>query len=220
MNTMTQIFLTIGIVICGFSVCNSTAQPVVTNNINRDWQIDTNCFFSDMEFGYETFRPPEPWHDAILQPPICCVFAGNRTTNAVLFLQMPPTNLFSIELLDSHGKPVGKTREGKMYGLSLTQKYIANWRNKQNLRPAGMWYLISPNDTNAHCTVGFFSLRSAFRIEQPGEYTLHLRLRLIEARSDSSGQLYFPMVWLPEVTAKVQIRPEDIPKTNPVPSGQ
>ena len=150
--------------------------------------------------------------------PVCCVnlsnnrigdFARNKT-NQDYFLNMPRENLFAIELLDASGKPVGKTATGSQFGLPLTDKQVTDWYDKA----------LNPTNTSRHETfiysfpheafqIGFFSIPEMFEIKEAGEYTLHVRMRLIQ-RSQ--------LVWLPEATGKVVIRPEDI--LPPPPPGQ
>jgi len=42
-------------------------------------------------------------------------------------------------------------------------------------------------------------------ITEPGEYELYLQMRLVQIGKDKSGQIYYPITWLPEVTTKIQI---------------
>ena len=145
--------------------------------------------------------------------PTCLVLVTNQTTNEFSFayLSMPATNLFSIEMFDSNGKPVVKTPLGKMFGLPLTQKQISDWFNDKHwqiIRHGRAWGIdpLSEEQTRS------FSIPEAFEIKEAGEYTLHVHMRLIGNGPDASGQ--FPITWLPKAVAKVQIRPEDIQKPN------
>jgi hypothetical protein len=171
-----------------------------------NWAADTNGLSCTVVLSYFY---PEPK----VRPPVCFVNGINESTNLVRGLNMPPTNLFSIELFDPNGKPVERTAEGKMFGLPLTQKQIEDWCNKMTKRRwrNGLFYL-SKNTPPPGVSISGFSIPQAFQIRNPGEYTLRLRMRLIQLRMDASGHRYFPVGWLPEVVAKVQIRPEDIPK--------
>jgi hypothetical protein len=170
-----------------------------------DWKPETN--------GLSCTVAISPYADHGFRPPFCYVHGLNEFTNWVRGLKMPPTNLFEIELSDPQGRPVEKTAEGKMFGLPLTQKQIEDWCNKMARRGwrDGLFYL-SKNTSPPGVTISGFSIPQAFQIRNPGEYTLQLRMRLIQLRMDASGHRYFPVGWLPEVVAKVQIRPEDIPK--------
>jgi hypothetical protein len=142
-------------------------------------------------------------------PPVCLVCITNETTNGIWVPLMPATNLFSIELFDPKGQPVQKTSFGKMFELPLTQKRISDWYNDKH------WQIIRHGrasfvDSLEKAQIRSFSIPEAFEIKEAGEYALHVQMRLIGNGPDSSGQ--FPITWLPEVTAKVQIRTGDIAK--------
>ena len=125
-------------------------------------------------------------------------FAANKT-NCDWFLNMPSTNLFSVELYDLSGKPVGKTKEGLQFGLPLTSQQIEDWNYQMmSHRDGARLCMICPHDSRQ---VGVISIRENFEIKQAGEYILHLRMRLI---------MNMQYAWLPETTGKVLIRPEDI----------
>jgi hypothetical protein len=126
------------------------------------------------------------------------------------------TNLMSIELLDSDGKPVEKTAEGLKYGKFLTeQQYEAFF--KSGKRPAFLrGYAFIPSDAGVyHGGYGLdsFSIPELFKLTKPGEYTLRVQIRM--------GQMEFPekklkrLIMPPEGTAKIQIRSGDISPTNP-----
>ena len=200
----------------------------------RDWQVDTNGLSVRGVNLYNSsdvpYLPPMLNHIRP-QAPICYVDGWGTYTNTIEwkgFLWMPPTNLCRLKLFDSKGQPVEKTADGKMFDLPLTQEQIAAWdraAQKKNGGNSSAWHLIfrpaHPGGLNIP-TAGpiVFTLQPLFKVTEPGEYTLHLRLRLIQTKEDSSGQVYFPMVWMPEVTAKVQICPEDISPENLLPNGQ
>ena len=132
----------------------------------------------------------------------------NYKTNCDCFLNMPRENLFSIDLYDSSGNRVNKTDSGNQFGLPLTKQQIEDWLNK-NRRWHGYLSMICPGEG---LQAGVFSIPEMFVIKQPDEYTLHVRMRLMQG-----PQL---VAWLPEATAKVQIRPEDIAPKSSLPNTQ
>ena len=190
-----QTTITWVILMSGLLTAKGSFVEIATNNLG----YFTN-FSSSVKIDY-----PYP-----TRTPICYVnlsnnrigdFARNQTNNDY-FLNMPRENLFAIELLDASGKPVGKTASGSQFGLPLTDKQVTDWYNKAmnhtNPRRSATLIAILPHNT---LPVGFFNIPEMFEIKEAGEYTLHVRMRLIKRSL---------FVWLPEATSKVQIRPEDI----------
>jgi hypothetical protein len=150
-------------------------------------------------------------------PPICCVNLINDTTNAFYGGFRPsPEMLFKIDLFDSNNIPVAKTDMGKKYGEPVTQEQLKEWY-KKNVNGRGWGTFLLP-PLSARQQISQFSIPEVFQLKQTGEYTLHLNMRLMQSQHDSSGKLYFSIIWLPEVAAKVQIQPEDIASTNLPPS--
>ena len=147
----------------------------------------------------------------------CCVYVANITTNDILgCLRLPIEAVSKIDLFDQQGKPVVKTDAGKQFTF-WTQKQIKAWYDEMNKRRWGrrgfrinaMFYQQISGDV---------SLTQLFQINQPGEYTLHVSVLSVKSEQDKSGNLL--AILLPEVIAKVQIRSEDIPSTNSIPSSQ
>jgi hypothetical protein len=136
---------------------------------------------------------------------------NNYKTNCDWFLDMPRENLFGIELFDSPGNSVTKNERGLQFGLPLTSEEITEWRNR-TMNPTNFpqheFVMICPGES---LPIGFFGIPEMFLVKQPGEYTLHVRTRLIQGTQ---------FTWLPEATAKVQIRPEDIAPKSSLPNTQ
>jgi len=150
-----------------------------------------------------------------LDPSGCSIFVYNySTTGNVGCLRMPATNLCRIILLDKQGHKVKKTALGMMYGWPLSQEQIEDWRHHWHNSHQRMLVSInamgSPKPYYDAIEMCHFSLKDAFEIKKAGEYELHVQLRLIQVGKDSSGKIYYPVTWLPEVVAKIHIRPEDI----------
>jgi len=196
-------------------------QP--STRAERDWQMDTNGLSYEVLIYTNSSDVPDLLILNHIKPPapVCWIDGWGTYSNTVkwkAFLWVPPTNLCRLELFDSKGKAVKKTDEGKKFDLPLTQEQIEAWLHSTQAKYGGdsySWHLMfmpahpgGPDIPTAGPIV--FSLKPLFRINAPGEYTLHLSLRLITSKRDSNGQFYFPMVWMPEVITKVQFMPEDL----------
>ncbi|MGD0745801.1 MAG: hypothetical protein ABSA45_11665 [Verrucomicrobiota bacterium] len=220
-------------VLFGSLFTGESANQLVTNNPATI--VDTNLVACTL-----SIEQSPGWSEG--PSPICFVKLDNPATNSIILsLQLPPENIFTVELIDAKGEPVEKTEYGEKFGQSLTQKQLNDWiipiRLTGHLSAA--WFEVPPATLRAD--VAAFSLPKTFKITQAGKYTLHVRMRLIQSYfSDSSGTIVrtnifgaqcmggpgrtaptvFQSVWLPEATAKVQIRPEDIPQMNLPPKVQ
>lgn len=161
-----------------------------------------------------TERVPTYGGEPLSRPPTCYVSVFNHSTNEMACLGMPAINLLRIVLLDKQGHQVKKTSLGMKYGLPLSQEQIYEWRHHWNNRHQSIFIRLTPNGIPQYSDIPTeicnFSIKDAFEITEPGEYELHLQLRLVQVGTDKSGKFYYPVTWLPEVVAKVQIRPEDI----------
>jgi hypothetical protein len=146
--------------------------------------------------------------------PMLGAYVYNHSTNEMACLRMPAINLLRIVLLDKQGHQFKKTSLGMKYGLPLSQEQIYEWRHHWNNRHQSIFIRLTPNGIPQYSDIPTeicnFSIKDAFEITEPGEYELHLQLRLVQVGTDKSGKFYYPVTWLPEVVAKVQIRPEDI----------
>jgi hypothetical protein len=155
--------------------------------------------------------------------PLCIVSLVNTTTNFIRgCANLPIENLFKTALSDSQGKWVKTTKSGSMFGQTWSQKQIDEWwKTLSDQRISRRALFIYPKVDNEPMIqqVAYFNITDVFQIEQPGEYTLHLQMRLIRFEYDPHNQHHYSTTWLPEATAKVQIRAEDLPKTNSMPSG-
>jgi len=144
--------------------------------------------------------------------PTCLVYVYNQTTNNFHFINLLRETLFNIELLDSSGKPVERTPVGQAYKTWWTEKQINDWIHAE-IRKGGtdrMFWSVWSNDSTQH---GYFGIPELFKVKVAGEYTLNFKMRLMRNTQDSTG-VHQITTWLPEVIAKVQIRPEDVPLEN------
>lgn len=164
-------------------------------------------------------------------PPICFVKITNYSTNSKVWgLRLPLEKLLAIKLTDASGRLVEKTDYGMKFGRPLTQQHLNDWiipiRMSGHLSAA--WFQIPPGTFGEQ--VGVFSIPKAFKLTQPGQYTLHVRMRLIQSHfSDPSGTItqtnifggqymgsgrtsptVFQFVWLPETNTEIKIPPKDI----------
>ena len=167
--------------------------------------------------------------DASFAETECRVEIAGTTTNVVVALTTPSEMKVAVHLIDSSGHPVEKTEYGKTFGQPLTQKEINDWVRPRRMGNGWSSMMIEAFDRGP-ITVTKFYLKKVFHIKQAGEYTLHVRVRLIQTCRDREGNprkgIYngmsfssprdgsilecYQATWLPEVTAKVQMRPEDI----------
>ena len=204
---------------------------VFTNLVDSTEITETNLlsFFPDVQLaninemlktnGIECLidvssRVPTRGGEAFLKPPVCWVSIFNHSTDYLGCLNMVATNFCRIALLDKRGYQVQKTKLGERYGEALSQEQIATWRHNWNNPHRRMLIRLLPNGiakfADAPTEICFFGVKDAFEIKVAGEYELHLQMRLIQVGKDGSGKLYYPITWLPEVVAKIQIRPEEI----------
>ena len=147
------------------------------------------------------------------------VYVFNRTGDVVPCLRMPLRDVCKVVLLDNRGHKVKKTGLGKRYGLRPSQAEIENWRAHWPVAGQSIFlHLVSNQDPwflNRPTMVCQLNLFDIFDIKRPGDYTLHLQLRLIQAAEDVSGKTYYPLTLLPEVVAYLKIEPKDLPVKNP-----
>lgn len=134
------------------------------------------------------------------QPPVCEVSVKNTTANSFRNCwKTSPTNFLRIDLLDSLGKPVKKTIAGKTYEAVLDLNQLKDaFSSKRPNRLAK----IDPSGTH----FASFSIPELFELKETGEYTLRVNMRLIQVWPE------FKTIWLPEVTAKIQLRSGDLSK--------
>jgi hypothetical protein len=215
----------------------SAAQTASSNDVNTSNMLavaaDMQSVYSSWDKGAPTNGivcaisfAPSSWKGS----PVIYVNFINTTTNYIRgLLQIPIEARANIELLDSEGKAVPKTNEGKKFGVWTDQQMKDWFEDNREKPPQFPWSRKSERDTkgiavilfpllDAQISVGI-SLPLLFQIKQAGKYTLHFQIRVAQTKVDTSGKIDLNIFWLPEVVAKVQIRPEDIPLTNSIPNG-
>ena len=173
-----------------------------TQELIKNWikGAETNGLCCAVSFD----RPPQ----GKKSHPICYVHLINNSTNFFYGgLSLSPDMLFEVELFDSQGKPVSNTSIGKKFGASVTDQQLNDWYKKNVNRHGAGTFLVPPffvGDVNQ------FAITQVFELKQAGEYMLHLHMRLIQCQFNTKSEVSFVINRLPEVTAKVQILPEDI----------
>ncbi len=189
--------------------------------VNIDQMLKTNGLKCLVEISS---RVPMRGGEALAKPPVCWVSLINQSTDFIGCLNMPVKNLCRVALLDNRGGEIQKTKLGEIYGKPLTQHEIEVWRNHWTNAHQTIYTRLTANGIKKYADepseICSFSIKDLFIIETPGEYELHLQLRLIQVGADSSGKLCYPISWLPEVVAKVQIRQEDVPHKNVLANAQ
>jgi hypothetical protein len=144
----------------------------------------------------------------------------NVTTNFVRgFIRMPLEGFAKIDLYDSSGKPVKKTKAGNEVGWTDSQirDYHAKLKQKRAdsyakygsaSRPTATAFFPLWPETIANHT----AFSELFQLTSPGEYTFHLQMRVAQNQHEKDGKTVLHIYWLPEVVAKIQLLTSDIPK--------
>lgn len=149
-----------------------------------------------------SFEPSSGW-----------VYVQNHTTNDTGCLRMPATNLFRIALLDEQGHQVEKTAFGNKFGLPLSEQQIDAWLHHGRLFHQSKFVHFFPSGVDKYdvpTAICAFNVNDTFALSKPGDYNLHLQMRLIQVGKDPSGKLHYLVTWLPEVTAPVRVQLKDI----------
>jgi hypothetical protein len=213
---MIMIRITTAAVILCASFCRAE-ESKITNNASI--KADPNVFCS-ITVGCASGSNIE-------QSTICHIKVINLTERKLWALNLPLEKLVSVDLIDTNGLYAKKTEMGAKYGMALTQKEVNDWFIP--LRIAGhtsaAWYEVTPTFTPE---IGAFRVLDSFSPPHAGEYTLKVRMRLIQSgssdsagtvrtnildpqylSSDRSSPIDFQSVWLPEVTSKVVVKTFD-----------
>ncbi len=152
------------------------------------------------------------------ESPVCKILVANVSTNILTCWAMYPNTNTKIELLNSKGQPIEKTAAGKEYGILTTDEQLKEMVGSRRIewssgraRTDGFTRILPGRDWGT-----VFSISELFELKQPGEYTLKARVCLIQRLAWEDRQPVLKITWLPEVTAKIQIRAENLPVTNSV----
>ena len=126
-----------------------------------------------------------------------------------------PRKDMKIELIDSKGQPVEKTQMGKQYGNAIDLKQVQETAKRRSQKWRTGWARTSGfTPATANWPLTSFNPIELFVPKEAGEYTLHVQMPLIQRVGNDEANPELKIIWLPEVFAKVEIRPEDIPLEN------
>ena len=146
--------------------------------------------------------------------PACIVLVANTTTNNYSFDNIPLEGSCEFKMFDSNRVEVPKTEEGRKY-VFWSGKQIYDWGFEHIFDG---FYIFKIPGGGEHQYFPGFSIPQVFHLTVPGEYTLHVRLRLVDGgRRDESEGIVYSCFFPQEVVAKVHIRAEDISTTNSAP---
>ena len=152
-------------------------------------------------------------------PPMCVPVVVNETTNIRLhFMRLPLEGTCEMKLLDSTGAKVKKSAVGRKY-VFWTRAQIDKWYSENIFQHMLVVPIAGAFPGGSHEFYPGFSIPQAFALKEPGEYSLYVRLKLLQNRvRDASGTFTYNFIDPPEVVAKVKIRAEDIQASAPPPS--
>jgi hypothetical protein len=148
------------------------------------------------------------------------VFVVNCTTTEIATLRLPLRYLCSVNLLDSRGSEVVKTKGGQEWGRGLSISEIEKWlKPRLERRPGGprsIYRKIFPADSVGcmHTSLGEFSLKEIFGDLLPGNYTLEVRACIVQMGQQKSGYRCFITNWLPSYKAMIKYSHQKVQISN------
>ncbi len=223
-NNMRSTFIISGLLITCFAWIPTWGQQIITNairttskdvgSINQTTSRQTN-FATDFQVMLNSWDKGKETNGLICgiqrssdrsnKPLVFYACVINTTTNWVKgYLGLPLQGLSEIHLFDSNGIPVNKSQSGNSFTI-WSETQIMDWLK---LRPRGINFFILPQD--ASIVNSDINLGREFQLKHPGEYTLHLKMCMMQIQTDKTGRTFHRKYWLPEVATKVLIRPDDI----------
>jgi len=132
-----------------------------------------------------------------------------RTNRAYPCMHLPPEALFKIKLFDSNGIAVKRTSEGEKY-VDWSDKQCVDWYSDMCAKRGAWAFMVLPQP-DCYTHVGWVNLQKLFELHQPGDYTFHVSLRVLELKMNATGQRdHFEKTMLPEAVVKVHFLTEDI----------
>ncbi len=216
--------------VCGILVSQTLANAQ-TNNFNGEiartnkfvWTLEQTTYqgasdTNGLAFGFSTEIYVHNKKHITTQ---YWAYICNQSTNG--FYYWHDSNVFPqkkliVELFDSKGHPVKKTPAGNQYTNAIDVKQLTEIaKNRYRLWTTGRARTtgFSPLAANSKLFPFFsFNPSELFDLRQPGEYTLHMQIPLIERGGNNESSPEIKVIWLPEVVARVQIYSEAISSTN------
>jgi hypothetical protein len=152
----------------------------------------------------------------------CGVYVSNQSANKFHLWVDCPAVWLKVDLLDSSGQPVEKTEIGKQFGkpfdmAQLHEMLAKRYRQWTSGRSRGTGFEPIVASSGSFPLTGF-NLPELFKLKQAGEYSLRVQLPLIQRIGENAANPEIKIVWLPAVTAKIQILPQDVPPQNLLPN--
>lgn len=160
------------------------------------------------------------------------------TNTAFRGLRLPPQMLYSIDMYDASNNFVKKTDYGKEIGCLISQNIVTNWffNIPKNMRPSAFflvkqysWESVTSYDKYEPEKNNNLNLFRIFQLNKSGEYTIHLRMRLVQTAFVDKAQtsprknifegqswnyrkcVFLLDTWLPEVVVNVSLNKRDFP---------
>jgi hypothetical protein len=187
--------------------------PVTTPRQALDrivWTADENTFrgpFDSNGLAAVLWITSHSYHDR--KPALSCTISLiNESTNHFFWCwKGAETNFLKIDLLNSDGMPVEKTAKGLQYGEFLTQQQLETFF-KSVRKPVHLqgYVFVSARELGGY-QLASFRVPELFKLTEPGEYTLRVRIRL--AQRDEKTSKMRRLISPPEVTARFQIRSKE-----------
>ncbi len=132
-----------------------------------------------------------------------------------------PRRDMTIELIDSKGQPVEKTSLGKEYGKTIDLKQVQEAAKKRSQKWRTGWARTDGFTTaTANAPLTSFNPAELFEPKEAGEYTMRVQMPLIQRVGNDEANPEIKVIWLPEVTAKIEIRTEEISPPELPPNAQ
>lgn len=156
--------------------------------------------------------------NTILRPPVCLVAVFNHSTNIIGYLNLSPTMMCALRLVDERGNEVPKTDLGKKFGETLSQKVMVEWRKEWLAHPRqppqrmfiDIYSNRPPYPDDFPTVLCHLSIPGIFELKRPGRYELHVQIRLVQIGKDQSGSLYYSITELHDSVIMVPVTPKDI----------
>jgi hypothetical protein len=130
--------------------------------------------------------------------PTCLLCVYNRLTNTVSCLNLPIEQRCRVNLVDKDGHQVTKTAYGQKFDKPLLDNEINKWLMQHFERRSNPYLRLYANGIPKYdipADFGRFAISNIFEIKEPGEYELHVEMRLVQAVNDSSEERGQALDW-------------------------
>ena len=201
-NFLRFLSLTMAIVLYALCVAAEDANNKLESSLlepNTFWGAETNGFKAGLNVEVSSGT------NALM---MCTPILNSSHTNTVRLYFPPLKNRYIMELTDSSGRSVKKTKAGEALCDGLTEPFGAIVGIN---RSAGYRALppLDPNDA-ARLDGYKFSLKDFFNITNVGKYTLTLQMKVIYFPADWKGPIRpkstnVPVLKLPPISAQIEL---------------